>query len=128
MHAWICDCGTRNAARLTHCWSCRRSMLPAPVAPTIRMAPKWRQSDAKVTPKRFHSAAVAGLLGFLLVGGGQMYNEQWTKGWALAIASVFLLLCGAWLYPLLWITATIDGVLIAKKIRRGEPVAPWQWS
>lgn len=75
-----------------------------------------------------HSPVVAVLLSvFCLAGGGQMYNRQIKKGFAILaglVASWFLIPVS----PLAIVAvAAVDAYMIAARIQRGETVREWQW-
>ncbi|MCS3922410.1 TM2 domain-containing membrane protein YozV [Methanococcus voltae PS] len=68
---------------------------------------------------------LAGILSFLIVGAGQMYNGQIKKGILLLIAGLisgFLLffLIGFILLPIVYIYAIYDAYTTADKINKGE--------
>ncbi len=81
-----------------------------------------------------HKVWVAVLLCFVLMGAGQMYNRQILKGIAVLVLGYILSYLtethsSFWIILVLFIIAVIvDARLIAKKIRRGEPVRAWDFS
>lgn len=68
------------------------------------------------------------LLSFLVIGVGQLYVGQVTKGIALFIVA---LLVGVLFFPyaagVIWAIGILDAPLIARKLRHGYPVRHWEW-
>ena len=79
-----------------------------------------------------HKLWVATFLPLLLAGAGQMYNRQWAKGAAvLAIRIAFAYVAqsvgwGAILLLLLVLAEMVDARTIAKKLRAGAAIGPWE--
>lgn len=72
--------------------------------------------------------ALAGILSFLIVGLGQIYNGQVAKGLALmgaVIALGVLTLCVGSL--VVWVVAIVDAIKIAQKLEQGQSVGEWEW-
>lgn len=85
-----------------------------------------------------HSVVIAVLAAVLLLGAGQWYNYQASKGVLFLVGGVlfglfsvilalFTFGLGLLLIPLMWIYNIVDTVLIANKINSGAPVGPWDW-
>lgn len=82
-------------------------------------------------PMGTHSAGVAVLLSFLIVGGGQFYNRQGAKGGTMLIGGILLAVLTLALAgiggSIVWIISMIDAGVVAGRLNRGETVAPWQF-
>ncbi|MFA0782122.1 hypothetical protein, partial [Fervidibacter sacchari] len=71
---------------------------------------------------------VAGLLSFLIVGLGQIYNGQVAKGLVLLVSAIVLgvlTACIGWL--VVAVVSIVDAVMIAKKLQQGQAVGEWEW-
>ncbi|UCC68210.1 MAG: hypothetical protein JSV79_14060 [Armatimonadota bacterium] len=74
--------------------------------------------------KATKSPALAGILSFLIVGVGQMYNGQVVKGILMFLAGVItgalcLVVVGFFLFPIVWVWSIVDAAVTAGKISRG---------
>jgi TM2 domain-containing membrane protein YozV len=105
-------------------WSASRYEVPPaalPLHPRVEPAP--------------HDVSVALSASLLLVGTGQMYNQQIAKGWVMLLVTLAalpsaVLLQSALLISLLlmlWIISICDAAMIAGRMLNQEPVRPWQW-
>jgi hypothetical protein len=68
------------------------------------------------------------LLSFLVIGIGQMYAGQVTKGVALFILALIIsVLIVPYAVLGVWIISVFDAYYVARKLRRGFPVRQWEW-
>ncbi len=123
-------CGSEIARESSHCKVCGRKLffigetsyyghVSFSVPETAEMVYPAN------TPK---SPALAFLLSFLVIGVGQMYVGQVTKGVALFILALIIsVLIVPYAVIGLWGVAVLDAYFIARKLRRGHPVRQWQW-
>jgi hypothetical protein len=85
---------------------------------------------ARANPPKLWVATCAPLL---LAGLAQMYNRQWAKGAAVLVTRIVLSYVAqtvSWgVFPLLLLVLAemVDGRTIAKKIRAGRAVGPWEF-
>ena len=71
---------------------------------------------------------VAGLLSFLIVGLGQIYNGQVAKGLVLLVSAIVLGVLTACIGSLVVaVVSIVDAVMIAKKLQQGQAVGEWEW-
>ena len=74
-----------------------------------------------IQPRQVSTLLVV-LLGLFLPGLGHVYLGQKAKG-ALIFAGALLTAC---LLGLVGVYAALDGLHLARKLNRGEPIGPWE--
>lgn len=114
---------------------------PLPPLPVLEGAapPPPRRRGIRV-PGGKHSPLVAALLSLVVIGTGQFYNRQWAKGATLLGTVVATSLIAeivnapstegaSRLFALALVVMSVsDARTIARRLRRGETVQPWQFS
>jgi TM2 domain-containing membrane protein YozV len=105
-----------------------------------QVSDRGQKGQKMITGKK--NPVVAGLLSFLIIGLGQIYNGQVAKGLfllGLQVVGVFLglvsgvLTCGISLLVFvpfalfIEIVSIVDAVMIANKLQQGQAVGEWEW-
>lgn len=94
-------------------------LVSFPVPDTVEMV-------YPANPPRSQFLAV--LLSLLVIGIGQVYAGQISKGFALFIVALIVsVLIIPYAYVAIWSFGIIDTFLITRKLTRGYPVRQWEW-
>jgi TM2 domain-containing membrane protein YozV len=123
-------CGVEISKDYSYCKSCGKKfyftgetsyygLVSFPVPETAEMV---YPSDPPRNP------LIAFLLSFLVIGVGQMYAGQVTKGVGLFILALIIsVLIVPHAVLGVWIISVCDAYCVARKLRRGLPVRQWEW-
>lgn len=123
-------CGSEIPSENSYCTSCGRKLYftgnTSYYGQVSFTVPETREM---VYPSmKARSPFLAFLLSFLLIGLGQTYVGQITKGVALFMVA---LVTGVLITPHIavgiWLIGFIDAYRIARKLRQGYPVRQWEW-
>ena len=116
------SCGKRVNANQAVCINCGCALTNK--ARKISFGGKTISSGEK-------SAKKATILSCLLVGLGQIYLGQVTKGIVIFVSGVILQILTLWAFGIggvvIWIIAMIDANKIGKKIEAGQSVGEWEF-
>lgn len=100
---------------------------PFPVYPPEYYAALDKQGIIQYPPG-YYNPLGAIICSFLVVGLGQILNRQVSKGVWMIVASLVLALPTFFIAPVvIGIISLVDGILIANRLQRGEPVGKWQF-
>jgi TM2 domain-containing membrane protein YozV len=91
-----------------------------------QISARGQQGQKMITGEK--NPVVAGLLSFLIIGLGQIYNGQVAKGLVLLVSAIVLGVLTACIGPLVVaVVSIVDAVMIAKKLQQGQAVGEWEW-
>lgn len=123
-------CGSEIARESSHCRVCgRRLFFTGETSYYGQVSFSVPETAEMVYPSETpKSPFLASVLSLFVIGVGQMYVGQVTKGVAMFILALIIsVLIVPHAVVGLWLIAVFDAFLIARKLRRGHPVRQWQW-
>ncbi len=129
------QCGNMDSVAAGFCSRCGQKYPPysntflPPTPQTTGLPPRFGSPDTIQLPPGAYDPTLAIVLAVIFSGWiGMIINKQQLKGVVVLVAGIFLILATGGLgvfvvYPL----SLVDVILIGNRLKRGEPVAQWQW-